>query len=67
MHCGHVNQVAGVGVCTGIFDRKGLTGIADAILDNFSDVGQSMNIFSETHFVPREIDYNVQRHNCIDP
>ena len=61
MHCGHVNNVPGVAIATGIFDLDGLKDCSDAVLENFTDIEKTLATFRTVQYVPRSVDYNYDK------
>ena len=59
--CGHENNVPALGVATGIFDVKDLEKIADATLEDFSDVEKTIEILRNCQRIEREcFNYDIQ-------
>ena len=50
----------GVGVATGIFNVDALGRVADAVVENFNDLDQTIDIFLNTKLKQTdELDYNI--------
>ena len=76
IHCGHSNNVAAVGVATGIYKSSALATVADAgmlfeyrtsliehltlVLENFSNVEECLETFRKTKFGGKRKSYDVE-------